>query len=422
MFIGSWKIDELLTFAANTHDPTTSGESDADSAPTYRVYEDETGTPILTGTMALLDDTNTVGQYSEQITLSAANGFEAGKSYRVRIRAVVGGVAGSTDRTFQVRARTTDDLLPTSSYTAPLSAAQTQQECEDALAVYDGPTHAELTTAIDALNQSASRRVILLTVGQYERPESGNNTYQIEARTYDGDGALVAADSTPTLAATGLTSGNLGANLSVASNPSTGVYRWTYTVSSGATLEQVRFDLSATIGGSASTQPAFTQVADFVAATFTTADRAMLEQINSVTTGTLDDTISSRASQVSVDAIDDFIDTEVAAIKAKTDNLPASPAAVGSAMTLQDGAITTAKIADGAYTEAKFTVPAEAAGQPAGLFGMIRRIAESMPWGNKRNRNRTSGQLSLRNAADTADLVAVTQSTTGSVDTQTRGA
>lgn len=36
-------------------------------------------------------------------------------------------------------------------------------------------------------------------------------------------------------------------------------------------------------------------------------------------------------------AIDDYLDTEVAAIKAKTDNLPASPAAVGSAMTLTSG-------------------------------------------------------------------------------------
>lgn len=37
-------------------------------------------------------------------------------------------------------------------------------------------------------------------------------------------------------------------------------------------------------------------------------------------------TISSRASQTSVDTIDDYIDTEVAAIKAKTDNLPSDPA------------------------------------------------------------------------------------------------
>lgn len=37
-------------------------------------------------------------------------------------------------------------------------------------------------------------------------------------------------------------------------------------------------------------------------------------------------TISSRATQTSVDTIDDFVDTEVAAIKAKTDNLPSDPA------------------------------------------------------------------------------------------------
>lgn len=35
-------------------------------------------------------------------------------------------------------------------------------------------------------------------------------------------------------------------------------------------------------------------------------------------------TVGSRATQTSVDAIDDFIDTEVAAIKAKTDNLPSA--------------------------------------------------------------------------------------------------
>lgn len=43
----------------------------------------------------------------------------------------------------------------------------------------------------------------------------------------------------------------------------------------------------------------------------------------------LNATVSSRATQTSVDTVDDFLDTEIAAIKAKTDNLPASPAAVG---------------------------------------------------------------------------------------------
>lgn len=40
----------------------------------------------------------------------------------------------------------------------------------------------------------------------------------------------------------------------------------------------------------------------------------------------LNATVSSRATQTSVDTIDDFLDTEIAAIKAKTDNLPADPA------------------------------------------------------------------------------------------------
>lgn len=102
MYLGRWEIDDLLVFACNTHTPSTGAAVDADSAPTYRVYEDETGTAILTGTMALLDDANTVGQYSEQITLSAANGFELGKSYSIRISGAVGGVAGATLRSFQV--------------------------------------------------------------------------------------------------------------------------------------------------------------------------------------------------------------------------------------------------------------------------------------------------------------------------------
>lgn len=40
----------------------------------------------------------------------------------------------------------------------------------------------------------------------------------------------------------------------------------------------------------------------------------------------LNATVSSRASQTSLDTVDDFLDTEIAAIKAKTDNLPTDPA------------------------------------------------------------------------------------------------
>jgi hypothetical protein len=104
MYVGSWKIDDLLTFVVNTQVFATGVATDADSVPTYRVYEDETTTPILTGSMALLDSANTAGFYSEQITLSAANGFEKGKCYSIYIAATVSSVAGATHRTFQIQA------------------------------------------------------------------------------------------------------------------------------------------------------------------------------------------------------------------------------------------------------------------------------------------------------------------------------
>jgi hypothetical protein len=55
--------------------------------------------------------------------------------------------------------------------------------------------------------------------------------------------------------------------------------------------------------------------------------------------GRIDATIGSRATQTSVDAIDDFIDTEVAAIKAKTDLIVAFPDNFGSLDITVGGAI-----------------------------------------------------------------------------------
>lgn len=103
-YLGSWKIDDLLTFTIVTTRVDTGNATDADSAPSYRVYEDETATPILTGTMATLDAANTAGFYSEQITLSAANGFEKGKSYNIYIQATVNSIVGATTRTLQIEA------------------------------------------------------------------------------------------------------------------------------------------------------------------------------------------------------------------------------------------------------------------------------------------------------------------------------
>lgn len=87
-------IGDDLTFSVTTHDPDTGVLTDADSVPAYRIYEDETATAILTGSMAKLDDANTTGFYSELIACTAANGFENGKSYTIYIEATVDGDTG----------------------------------------------------------------------------------------------------------------------------------------------------------------------------------------------------------------------------------------------------------------------------------------------------------------------------------------
>lgn len=133
-------------------------------------------------------------------------------------------------------------------------------------------SHADIV----AINQSASKHLLLVTVGQYEPGE----TYTVEMRTFAAaDGSAVNADTTPTLTATGQVSGSLSANLSAATNPATGVYRWTYTPGASPTLEQIRFDGSATISAAAFTLSCYSQTVDFATAVFTSTDQSHLTSI-----------------------------------------------------------------------------------------------------------------------------------------------
>jgi len=113
-------------------------------------------------------------------------------------------------------------------------------------------------------------------------------------------------------------------------------------------------DLTATMKASVNAE-ADTAIADAALAT-----AANLATVDTVVDAILDDTddigvagagLTALATQASVNTIDDFLDTEIAAIKAKTDNLPASPAAVGSAMTLATGAVSADALATDAVTE-----------------------------------------------------------------------
>jgi hypothetical protein len=111
MYLGSWKIDDYLTFGCNTHRFDTGAATDADSVPTYRIYEDETASPIITGSTALLDSVNTAGFYSERVQLTAAAGLEKGKTYTIYITATVNSIEGTMSHSFQIEAEVDANIV-----------------------------------------------------------------------------------------------------------------------------------------------------------------------------------------------------------------------------------------------------------------------------------------------------------------------
>jgi hypothetical protein len=97
------EFGDSLVFSVTTHDSWGGAALDADSAPTYRVYEEETATPIATGAMAKLDDANTTGFYSGSLAVTGSNGYGPGKTYTVLVSATVVGVEGAASMAFKVQ-------------------------------------------------------------------------------------------------------------------------------------------------------------------------------------------------------------------------------------------------------------------------------------------------------------------------------
>jgi len=108
-YLGSWNIDDYLVIPATTHQFSTGAAYDASSI-TYRIYEDDTATEIITDTAMTKFDSET-GFYLDKIQLTAANGFEAGKNYIVLKKATVDSVSGISVDTFQILAKTNAMLV-----------------------------------------------------------------------------------------------------------------------------------------------------------------------------------------------------------------------------------------------------------------------------------------------------------------------
>jgi hypothetical protein len=93
MAIFSVPLDEVVYFDVITSHPTTQAVTDADSTPTFEVFEENTDTDIGIGT-TMTKRTDKTGNYKGTFTASAANGFEVGKYYSVIASATVGSITG----------------------------------------------------------------------------------------------------------------------------------------------------------------------------------------------------------------------------------------------------------------------------------------------------------------------------------------
>lgn len=196
MFLGNWDIDDYLTFTACTHDDTGAA-ADADAVPSYAIYEDETATAIVSGNMTRLGAVT--GFYTERVQLTAAAGFEAGKMYAIRVEAVMGGVMAAAAHSFAVKVASANvtlwkgtapsdlvsgevpgklssssgQMIANATKLAPDAGmpaigsvayilpslpteADVQAAAAAALAAYDPPTLAELTSAVAPLALEAT--------------------------------------------------------------------------------------------------------------------------------------------------------------------------------------------------------------------------------------------------------------------------
>lgn len=84
-------LDSVLYYDFATSSPVSSSAVNADSTPTFAVYENGASSDIGVGGNA---SNLSTGLYGLSFTCSAANGFELGKCYNVVATAIVGGITG----------------------------------------------------------------------------------------------------------------------------------------------------------------------------------------------------------------------------------------------------------------------------------------------------------------------------------------
>jgi len=132
-------VGEGLVFSITTHDPDTGVLTNADAVPAYKIFDDESNTPmddvgsfLGEGTMPQIG--SEIGSYKKKIVCSAANGFVKGNTYSIRVTASVGGDVGGVLFAFKAK-----DPIATEIQTAEiLSGVNLQKAINHILAYASG--------------------------------------------------------------------------------------------------------------------------------------------------------------------------------------------------------------------------------------------------------------------------------------------
>lgn len=120
-------LDEVIYVGGITNN-SSGAATDADSTPTFAVYEENTDTDIGVGGN-MTKRTSLTGQYRASFTASAANGFELGKFYEVVMFSTVNGTAAKTIlKQFRVVAAETTAGYPVADIHAVLAAASNMKK------------------------------------------------------------------------------------------------------------------------------------------------------------------------------------------------------------------------------------------------------------------------------------------------------
>lgn len=156
-------INEVVVFDVVTHVASTGAVSDADSAPTFDVFEEDTDTPILSA-QTMTNRTSKTGNYRGTFTCSTVNGFEAGKWYSVVVSATVSSVSAKcVAKHFRIAPAestagvpVTDPQAATVRSAVGLASANLDTQL-DAL-----PTNAELATALGTADDAVLAAIAAL--------------------------------------------------------------------------------------------------------------------------------------------------------------------------------------------------------------------------------------------------------------------